>query len=232
MNDEIKRRKLIKAKLVSVFDNIYKQRMHNIPVCNKKLEVVSTDIIDWNGDDLCVLITPWFMNLVLLSAKNSAWKEMDTSSKNIHHFPSGRYEFTVGREKKLGVYQSCSLFSPMFEFADLAAAIETADIVLKELMNEENVAESDLDRAQEINDIWNGANQDEEILELDEGYSLSIEGFDPQIADRQLLSSPKTSINENENLTSKTIDRRQLLRGDFSQKIVENNTDVTRKNQV
>ena len=49
----------------------------------------------------------------------------------------------------------CSLFSPMFEFAEDAAAVATARAVMTELMAEANLERGDISTT-EIADIWNG----------------------------------------------------------------------------
>jgi len=196
-----------KQKLIAVYENIYQHRMNDIPVCNHKLKVNVTDFIQLEFGYLTVLVTPWFMNLVLLPVKQDEWNELEILSKQMHHFPSGRYEFVVGKEDELGIYQSCSLFSPMFEFADLSAAIETAEIILKELMNEENVDNTSLDRSKEIQEIWKG---DKDVE--------SMENKDQEGVEADLDSNTEDNLDLSNKVTK--IDRRQLLRGDFSSKEV------------
>lgn len=195
--------------LISVFKDIYQLRMFDIPVCNKKLDVFSTDFILWNDAYVCVLVTPWFMNLVLLPIEEKSWNELEPSTKSIHHFPSGKYEFIAAEETRLGIYQSCSLFSPMFEFSNLNAAIETANNILKELMNEKNISESDLDRTQEINDIWNGVSEKETSSETSPEQTRAFESLPYE------SEEPQQKLEEI--VKQRTIDRRQLLRGEFAQ---------------
>ncbi len=196
-----------KEKLVAVYEDIYQHRMNDIPVCNHKLKVSATDFIPLEFGYLTVLVTPWFMNLMLLPLKPGAWNDLESLTKQMHHFPSGRYEFVVGKEEALGVYQSCSLFSPMFEFADSAAANETAEIILKELMNEENIDETSLDRSKEIQEIWQGDREIESVEKIDQKEKTSEKNID-LTAEEDLEAAKKVT----------KIDRRQLLRGDFSPK--------------
>jgi [NiFe] hydrogenase assembly HybE family chaperone len=54
-----------------------------------------------------------------------------------HAFPVGTLDFTVGNLDGLGRIASCSLFSPMFEFADMATARANAEAAIAEIRNPE-----------------------------------------------------------------------------------------------
>ncbi|WP_415896540.1 [NiFe]-hydrogenase assembly chaperone HybE [Neptuniibacter sp. QD72_48] len=98
---------------------------------------------------LAVLITPWCMNLILLSEENTEYDQAQVGSKKIVLLPSGSYEFLYAGSEALGAYGSCSLFSPMLEFADQEAAVLTAEEVLKAVLNTENCGKTDLQLAKE-----------------------------------------------------------------------------------
>ena len=128
--------------LVDTFTHIQHTRMRGVPVINTQLAVNADCFVRWQDYFLGVLITPWFMNLMLLPAGEESAGQMQQQrigEKQTHVFPSGPYEFIVGAEAGLGRYQSCSLFSPMFDFCDRAAAEETAAAILRELMKMENL---------------------------------------------------------------------------------------------
>ncbi len=120
--------------LERVFMQIQAQRMDGVPVINPRLRVQAVGFHLRDGAFLGVLITPWFMNLVLLPGKDDSWQKLAVGSTVHHHFPVGEYDFIVGHEEGLGRYQSCSLFSPMFEFADMGAAVATAEAALEALL--------------------------------------------------------------------------------------------------
>ena len=101
---------------------------------NPALEVKAVGFRGWRGRCLGVLITPWFMNLMLLPAEGDEWEELQIGTRQLHNLPSGDYEFILGEEAGIGRYLSCSLFSPMFEFADQGAALATAEAVMTALM--------------------------------------------------------------------------------------------------
>lgn len=130
--------KEISQKLETVFRQIQQERMLDVPVCNPALQVEAVGFRHWEKFYLGVMITPWFMNLMLLPVDqdaegNGSWNAQQ-GSKQIHVFPSGRYEFIHGEEEGVGRYQVCSLFSPMQDFKSHQAAVDTATLILAELM--------------------------------------------------------------------------------------------------
>jgi len=178
--------------LESVFNQIYRERMHDVPIINTNIEVSAVDFQPWQDSYIGVLITPWFMNLMLLPGESENWDDKQELSTTTHRFPSGNYEFLTGFEPDIGKYQMCSLFSPMFDFADNNAALETAQAVIKELMNVDNVEETDINSRQ-IEDIWNGveekpgeAEETTEIAETVPVHTLSDKIHEP-MSRRKLL---------------------------------------------
>jgi [NiFe] hydrogenase assembly HybE family chaperone len=133
----------IAAQLEETYVRIQKERMRDMPLLNRKLRVEAVGFRDWGAySAIGVLITPWFMNLMLVSTDREAWRDLSVGGKVQHRFPSGRYEFIVGEEARIGRYQMCSLFSPMFEFEDQAAAA-TADAAMSALLDEGNADDAD-----------------------------------------------------------------------------------------
>ena len=120
--------------LEAAFNEILQTRMHDMPVLNPALSVQALGFLPYQQDWLGVLITPWFMNVLLLPEPDSAWQTQAPGSKFSRTFPYGVFEFTVANEAQLGVYAVCSLFSPMFQFADQAAALASANAALQGLL--------------------------------------------------------------------------------------------------
>ncbi|MHB9119316.1 MAG: [NiFe]-hydrogenase assembly chaperone HybE [Burkholderiales bacterium] len=115
------------ARIEPVFLAIQKDRMDGLPILNPALSVEAVGFVPWREDWVGVLISPWFMNLMLMPGKEHSL----AGDSVVHSFPSGDYAFSVGYEAGLGYYQSCSLFSPVFEFSDQASARSTAEAVMK-----------------------------------------------------------------------------------------------------
>lgn len=116
------------------FRHIQRERMQGLAQLNPNLHVEAVGFRQWNGFCLGVLITPWFMNLMLLPPEGDSWKELRIGHKQHHQMPSGPYEFILGEEEGIGRYQMCSLFSSVFEFADQATAVATAEAAMDALM--------------------------------------------------------------------------------------------------
>ena len=124
----------IRCVLEAVFNDILTTRMREMPVLNPALAVRALGFNRYNADWPGILITPWFMNLLLLPGAESNWINQSPGSKFEQPFPYGSFEFTVADEAQLGRYAQCSLFSPMFQFADQAAAVAAAESALQALL--------------------------------------------------------------------------------------------------
>ncbi|MEW8506397.1 MAG: [NiFe]-hydrogenase assembly chaperone HybE [Candidatus Thiodiazotropha sp.] len=142
------------------FRHIQQQRMQGLPLLNPKLEVEAVGFQAWNGCRLGVLITPWFMNLMLLPSEGDSWKALRLGDKTLYQMPSGPYEFILGEEEGIGRYQMCSLFSPVFEFVDQETAVATAEAVMDALMCPQHRDDVSM-RESEIKRRWEGESETE-----------------------------------------------------------------------
>jgi [NiFe] hydrogenase assembly HybE family chaperone len=174
--------------LERVFNRIQQERMQGVPVLNEVLQVEAVGFTPWQGHCVGVLISPWFMNLMLLPDEGDDWGHLSVGEKVTHLFPSGPYEFIAGDEEGIGRYQMCSLFSPVFQFADQAAAVATAEAVMQALMDEENREQIDMDE-KEVQRRWHGEPEQGEINE-DELMSRPTleERLEQPISRRDLLT--------------------------------------------
>ncbi|MES9942016.1 MAG: [NiFe]-hydrogenase assembly chaperone HybE [Candidatus Thiodiazotropha sp. 6PLUC2] len=178
------------------FRTIEKQRMQGLPLLNPALKVKAVGFREWNNHCLGVMITPWFMNLMLIPHEGDSWKERQIGEKELHQLPSGPYEFILGEEEGIGRYQMCSLFSPVFEFADQVTAVETAEQVMLALMDDKN-QDGLSTRESEITRRWQGETEEE----VEKNPEIESEEESPGISKR--LQQPLT--------------RRELLRGAIDQ---------------
>jgi [NiFe] hydrogenase assembly HybE family chaperone len=125
-------------KLEAVFGAVQRERMDGIPILNPKLAVAAIGMRASSAGWLCVLVTPWFINGVLLPATEAdakAWAALPIGTKIEQTLPSGVYEFICGAEEALGPYRICSLFSPVLQFEDQDAALATAEAAIAEFFN-------------------------------------------------------------------------------------------------
>lgn len=146
--------------LEHLFRRIERERMQGLPLINPALRVKAVGFRQWHGHCLGVLITPWFMNLMLLPSEGDDWQQLNIGDKQLHQLPSGPYEFILGEEAGIGRYQMCSLFSPVFEFSDQETAETTAEAAMEALMNEEN-RDGVSTREREISRRWHGEPEQE-----------------------------------------------------------------------
>ena len=129
--------------LVADFTEVWHGKMRDVPMVNKLLQVEAVGFQRFEGRPLGVLISPWFMNLILLPMDGEDWSDLVPGTREILRFPSGEYEFLHNRREMTGGYKACSLFSPMGDFRSQAQAVEVAEAVMVALFDVENVAETD-----------------------------------------------------------------------------------------
>ncbi|BAL96924.1 HupJ protein, putative [Rubrivivax gelatinosus IL144] len=112
--------------LEAAFGEIAATRMRGLPFLNPRLAVQAVGFAPHTGEDgeaaVGVLLTPWFMNLVRLPAGAA----LAVGAKADREFGGRVFEFIGAHEPRCGGYEACSLFSPVTEFADQAAAVATA----------------------------------------------------------------------------------------------------------
>jgi [NiFe] hydrogenase assembly HybE family chaperone len=123
------------AALERVFRGVLHHQMQDMPLVNPALSVEAVGFRPWDGHWLGVLVTPWFMNLVLMPRVAGKWSPIRERESRHYVFPAGVFEFIGSQDPVLGDYQACSLFSPMFDFADHAAARDTAAAALDALFD-------------------------------------------------------------------------------------------------
>ena len=119
--------------MVQQFETIYAEHMHDLPIVNKALQVEAVGFHEYHGHQLGVLITPWFMNLILLPGTDNWSNSLQGDTSSID-FPSRRIEFAVSHDKMLGTYLSAVAFRGVVELADQATARKLALEVLDDLM--------------------------------------------------------------------------------------------------
>ncbi len=123
------------AALEAAFRTILQRHMQGLPMVNRVLAVEAVGFRPWRDHWLGILVTPWFMNLMLLPRVTSRWQPIAGGASRHYSFPAGVFEFIGARDPALGDYQACSLFSPMFEFANQQGAHDTAVAALDALFD-------------------------------------------------------------------------------------------------
>lgn len=129
------------ARFEAAFREIHAGKMKGVPFVNETLGVKAVGFRTHEGRGLGVLVTPWFMNLILLPGPDEDWSAARTGEKSMVAFPSGDYEFLAADRPETGPYKACSLFSPMFDFTSMLQAVETAGAVIPALLDPANRAD-------------------------------------------------------------------------------------------
>jgi len=123
-------------RLNAAFREAAKRMPHDL--VNPNLEVEAVGFAPWQGHWLGVVVTPWFMNVVLLPRTQSRWQSLRPGDKRKLSFPAGIYEFIAASDPGVGEYQSCSLFSPMQQFESHEAARLVAQLARQALLDPAN----------------------------------------------------------------------------------------------
>ncbi|MBT8441892.1 MAG: [NiFe]-hydrogenase assembly chaperone HybE [Gammaproteobacteria bacterium] len=118
--------------LVEHFEAIHSERMAGLPLCNPALEVEAVGFREFEGHQLGILVTPWFMNLVLLS-ETDAWRDWPQGSKSEWSLPAGPHEFTTSRDEDFPTHLTAVLFRTVQDFPDQDTARRIAAEILKRL---------------------------------------------------------------------------------------------------
>ncbi len=124
----------IQHMLETTFNDILDKHIRGLPIVNPALSVQAVGFNSYNKDWLGILITPWFMNLLLLPEPTSHWRDQLPGTTIEKQFPYGLFEFTLANEQQWGSYAFCSLFSPMFQFENQTAAFTAAQAALQGLL--------------------------------------------------------------------------------------------------
>jgi len=115
----------------AAFGRIATTRMAGMPILNTALSVEVVGLRRWEDRQVCVLVTPWCINLVVLLPSGTA--PLALGEHRSWRFPSGSYEFMGGSEPECGDFDFCSLYSPVDEFATQADARAVAQAVMEQL---------------------------------------------------------------------------------------------------
>ena len=107
--------------------------MRGLPILNARLDVTAVGFREFDGHAVGVLVTPWFMNLMLLPG-SAQWSEFPQGSVAAVEFPGSNIEFNVSHDEDVGTLLSAALFSSVADFPDQETATAVASEVLRQLL--------------------------------------------------------------------------------------------------
>ncbi len=124
--------------LVTYFQRVQQERMQDVPLLNHALKVEAVQLVceasalNENSIAEGVLITPWFMSLLRLPL----YKQMHDERVGhgfVREFGLASFDFLGAYDKDVGYFETCALFSPMFDFETQDQARDTAQAALQEI---------------------------------------------------------------------------------------------------
>lgn len=119
--------------IVDRYHSVYMENMRDLPICNSALEVEIVGPRALSEHRLGVLITPWFMNLILLPG-DATWTDDIVGTICAVQLPSAPCEFTVCQDEILGTFLSAVLFHSVNDFTDQETAVAVAREALVQLL--------------------------------------------------------------------------------------------------
>lgn len=119
------------AFLEAHYRHVWQTRMHDLPFINAALGVEAVGFARYEGDWLGVVITPWFLNLLLVSGGGQLWGDIPAGERRYLNLPCGTLQFIADDDPDIGPYQYCPLIAPVSDLADMAQARLIAADALK-----------------------------------------------------------------------------------------------------
>ncbi len=114
-----RRSESLREQLLAAYEAV-RERMARLPVYRDDLPLGVLGPRRSDAGLVCLVYTPWSMNIVL---RSDDAPRLGEGSERWLDLPSGSYPFVRGHLDGVGAVENCSLFSPMDEFED-AAAVE------------------------------------------------------------------------------------------------------------
>ena len=110
------------AFLEAHYRHVWQTRMHDLPFVNAALTVEAVGFARYQGDWLGVVITPWFLNLLLVSGGGQLWGDIPAGERRYLNLPCGTMQFIADDDPDIGPYQYCPLIAPVDQLPDMATA--------------------------------------------------------------------------------------------------------------
>lgn len=128
--------------LVARFAQIGRERVEGMPIYNEHLQVEAIDFQPCPDGLLGVLITPWFINVILLPENDLRWQSSELGTKHVCKLDSGIFEFVLGEDEEVGHYLFRTVLSPTHCLKSQTAAQATARKALYDLLASEEPSQA------------------------------------------------------------------------------------------
>ncbi|MBS1190330.1 MAG: hypothetical protein H6R10_2122 [Rhodocyclaceae bacterium] len=110
---------------------VWKTRMADLSFVNPALGIAAVGFRRHRGDWVGVMVTPWFLNLFLISGGGELWGDIPAGERRYLELPCGTLQFIADDDPDLGPYQYCPLIAPVTHLPDMASALAAAGDALR-----------------------------------------------------------------------------------------------------
>lgn len=135
------------AVLEAHYRQIWATQRDALPSPNPRLQVAAIGFSRVDGDWLGVMVTPWFLNLMLLPGGGNLWGDIPAGQRRYLELACGTVQFVADDDPDIGPYQYSSLISPVTSLADMAAARQVAQDALAAVIAQPLEMAADMPRA-------------------------------------------------------------------------------------
>src|ERR1019366_10603369 len=94
-------------RIAVIYGEIQATAMRGAPICNDALVVEAVGFQDFAGYVLGIVVTPWFLNLIVVESPAVGRSALPTNALRLR-FPAGDVEFGLSELKSFGRLASCS----------------------------------------------------------------------------------------------------------------------------
>lgn len=112
--------------LAAYYQARWAQGAPEVSEINPALAVEAIGFIRYQGDWLGVVITPWFLRLVLTPGGGSLWGDIPLGQTRYLNLPAETIQFVADEVPQLGPFQYSTLLEPTSLIVDMAAARQMA----------------------------------------------------------------------------------------------------------
>ena len=120
-------------KLLATYRDKVQPQMCGLPMYNANLQTEAIGFERRDGRLSGVLLTPWFMNLVLLPNESDKWLKLPPGKTFEVDFPSGCQRCLLSAPEGIVPHLSLPLFTTVQDFTDQDGARRVAEEVLRQL---------------------------------------------------------------------------------------------------
>jgi len=124
------------SKLETCFNRIWTENMAGIQILNNDLIVEAVEFQTWEDRVVGMMVTPWFINLIMLPKEGENWEKEELGAREKFNFPQKECLMAVNEIEGFGYCKTFSLYSPVNDFPNPESARITAAIFLRDLLDE------------------------------------------------------------------------------------------------